>query len=441
MSSNDIAIKVENISKIYRIGLKQEMHDSFARTVLEFLRSPLKNYRKYRSLYQFDDIESINDSNSGTGSSDIIWALRDVCFEVEQREVVGIIGKNGAGKSTLLKILSRITDPTRGRAEMDGRISSLLEVGTGFHQELTGRENVYLNGTILGLKKKEVDSKYDEIVDFSGVEKFIDTPVKRYSSGMKVRLAFSVAAHLEPEIFLVDEVLAVGDAEFQKKCLRAMDDMRSGGRTVIFISHHMAAVENLCPRVIWLDNGQVRQDGDAREVIKAYLSSFAQVQETGFDLCNMENRGGNGAIRYTRIEFLNSDRQPQKLLRSGDTMIARLHYHAEKHVRNPHFALELFTEFGTKITSFNTWASGFEIPSLPPGDGYIELEVDSLNIVGRRCYISLWVASAGNLWYDRLDHCATLDVEASDFYQSGREMTSQHFGLAIFPCKWELKSP
>jgi lipopolysaccharide transport system ATP-binding protein len=267
MSDRDIAIKVENLSKCYRIGMKDDMHDSFAKSVVSFIKSPLKNYRKHRSLYKFDDIGT--DSNS----PDIIWAVRDVSFEIKEGEIVGIIGVNGAGKSTLLKILSRITDPTRGQVKLRGRISSLLEVGTGFHPELTGRENVYLNGTILGMKKKELDLKFDEIVDFSGVEKFIDTPVKRYSSGMKVRLAFAVAAHLEPEILLIDEVLAVGDVSFQKKCLSKMEDVSSCGRTVLFVSHNMQAVTRLCPRTILLNGGGLQADGPSHKIISIYMES------------------------------------------------------------------------------------------------------------------------------------------------------------------------
>lgn len=268
MNSNDIAIKVENMSKVYRIGLKENIHDSIGSAIFDFIKSPLKNYRKYRSLYKFDDINPNSDSNA----SDIIWALKDVFFEVKKGEVLGIIGGNGAGKSTLLKILSRITDPTGGKAEIRGRISSLLEVGTGFHQELTGRENVYLNGTILGMIKKEVDHKFDEIVDFSGIERFIDTPVKRYSSGMAVRLAFAVAAHLEPEILLVDEVLAVGDATFQKKCLCKMATVAKGGRTILFVSHNMGAVTQLCENALWLEQGQLKLTGTASDVVSSYLS-------------------------------------------------------------------------------------------------------------------------------------------------------------------------
>ncbi|GBC60942.1 ABC transporter [Desulfonema ishimotonii] len=274
MKSQNIAVRVEELSKLYRIGVKEEMHENFAGAIVDFIRSPFKNYRKYRSLYRFDDVNiDTGIPESDDAVSDIIWALRNVSFEVRRGEVLGIIGRNGAGKSTLLKVLSRITDPTRGRVEIRGRVSSLLEVGTGFHQELTGRENVYLNGTILGMTKKEIDRKFDEIVAFSGIERFIDTPVKRYSSGMKIRLAFSVASHLEPEILIVDEVLAVGDAEFQKKCLNTMQDVGQQGRTVLFVSHNMPAITRMCERAILMEEGQVFEIGPAYRVVNSYLNS------------------------------------------------------------------------------------------------------------------------------------------------------------------------
>jgi lipopolysaccharide transport system ATP-binding protein len=273
MDSRKTAIKVENISKCYRIGLKENVQDTFAKSILKFIKSPLNNYRKYRSLYNFSDIKPDQGLKSNNDPSDIIWAIRDVSFEIKEGEIVGIIGVNGAGKSTLLKMLTRITLPTSGIAKIHGRVSSLLEVGTGFHPELTGKENVYLNGTILGMRKREIDLKYDEIVDFSGVKKFIDTPVKRYSSGMKVRLAFAVAAHLEPEILLIDEVLAVGDASFQKKCLDKMQDVSQHGRTVLFVSHNMQAITRLCSRTILLNGGRVQADGPSHKVVSAYMHS------------------------------------------------------------------------------------------------------------------------------------------------------------------------
>jgi lipopolysaccharide transport system ATP-binding protein len=295
---SDIAIRVNNLSKRYRIGLKEEVHDTFAETLVSYLCSPLQNLKKLRRLSQF--------KGNGNDSDDVIWALKDIAFEVKQGEVIGIIGRNGAGKTTLLKILSKITFPTTGRVELRGRVASLLEVGTGFHAELSGRDNVYLNGTILGMTKREIDRKFDKIVDFSGVEKFIDTPVKRYSSGMRVRLAFSVAAHLEPEILLIDEVLAVGDAAFQRKCLGKMSEVAAAGRTVLFVSHNMDAVEKLCPRVILIEEGLLVHDGkDVRRIIDQYLS--IRLTDQGAVWENSGNEYENRWFKPVRVVLLNKD--------------------------------------------------------------------------------------------------------------------------------------
>lgn len=264
---SDIAIAVENVGKRYRIGLKDSRPDTIMGALTGWMRSPLRNYRQLRDLSHFDESES----------EDVLWALRDVSFQVPQGEVLGIVGRNGAGKSTLLKIVSRITEPTEGRVVLRGRVASLLEVGTGMHPELTGRENVYLNGTVLGMSKREVERKFDEIVDFAGIGRFVDTPTKRYSSGMKVRLAFAVAAHLEPEILLIDEVLAVGDAQFQQKCLGKMHDVTREGRTVLFVSHDMSAVQRLCNRAILIDNGSITDIGDPHDVIRNYLEGSADI--------------------------------------------------------------------------------------------------------------------------------------------------------------------
>jgi lipopolysaccharide transport system ATP-binding protein len=273
MTQGYAAIRAEGVSKIFRIGLKEQAHDNLATAAWHALLAPVRNYRKYRSLYRFRELEGGGGRGPVAEGADTIWALRDVGFEVREGEVLGIIGRNGAGKSTLLKILTRITPPTRGRIEIYGRVSSLLEVGTGFHQELTGRENVYLNGTILGMTRREVNRKFDEIVEFAGVEKFLDTPVKRYSSGMSVRLAFAVAAHLEPEILIVDEVLAVGDAAFQKKCINKMRDVGRSGRTILFVSHNMPAVKMLCSRAVLLNDGRLVMDGTPDDVVAAYLTA------------------------------------------------------------------------------------------------------------------------------------------------------------------------
>jgi lipopolysaccharide transport system ATP-binding protein len=277
---SDVAIRVSNLSKRYRIGLKEEIHDTFVGSITSWLKSPISNYRRVHSLASF--------SRDGE-FDDVIWALNDVSFEIKRGEIVGVIGKNGAGKSTLLKILSRIVEPTKGEAIVKGNVSSLLEVGTGFHPELTGRENLYLNGALLGMKSDEIDRKFDEIVDFSGIGRFIDTPVKRYSSGMYVRLAFSIAAHLEPDILLIDEVLAVGDIEFQRKCLGKMDEVAKGGRTVLFVSHNMGSIGRLCKTAMLIEGGKIVQQGDVDKIITQYVKSSANNTSNNIGSANFSN--------------------------------------------------------------------------------------------------------------------------------------------------------
>jgi len=296
------AVSVDSLSKVYRIGVRGNSNDSFGSAMLDFARSPLNNFRKYRSLYRFSDDELADDYKG----EDILWALRDVSFNVDRGEVVGIIGVNGAGKSTLLKVISNITPPTMGTIRIRGRVSSLLEVGTGFHPELTGRDNIYLNGTILGMRKREVDAKFDEIVDFAGVDKFLDTPVKRYSMGMRVRLAFAVAAHLEPEILIIDEVLAVGDAEFQKKCLNKMEDVGKEGRTVLFVSHNMAAVTRLCSRGILLSAGSVIGDSDAHSIVSTYLTS-GMGSAASREWPDINDAPGDDSVRLRSIRVIDSE--------------------------------------------------------------------------------------------------------------------------------------
>ncbi len=304
--SNDTAIRVENLGKAYRIGLKEQRHETFIAAFTAWIRSPLSNFQDLRKLSRFH-----SEAEEG-----VIWALKEVSFEVRQGEAIGIIGRNGAGKSTLLKILARITEPTRGRAEVYGRVGSLLEVGTGFHPDLTGRENVYLNGTILGMKKREIDKKFDEMVEFSGVEKFIDTQVKRYSSGMRVRLAFSVAAHLEPEILIIDEVLAVGDVSFQKKCLGKMGEVARGGRTVLFVSHNMAAIKTFCTRGILLKDGAIGQIGEVGAVVGEYLQA-AITSSSERVWTSVESAPGNEIVRLLRISVQPPDHSPAITIDSG----------------------------------------------------------------------------------------------------------------------------
>lgn len=317
-------IKVQGLGKQYRIGTSGSAYSTLREVLTTKLRSPLSLQRNKPRDQK-------------------IWALRDVSFEVNPGEVVGIIGRNGAGKSTLLKILSRITEPTTGRAELYGRVASLLEVGTGFHPELTGRENIFLNGSILGMMRKEIEQRFDEIVAFAEVERFIDTPVKRYSSGMHVRLAFAVAAHLEPEILIVDEVLSVGDAQFQKKCLDKMEDVGKHGRTVLFVSHNMPAVTRLCQRAILLDEGQVLEDGPVHSIVSMYLRSgmgTTAVREWHGTQCP-----GNEIVRLSAVRVRSEDgdiseavdiRRPVgiemefEVLRSGHILVPNYHFGNEE---------------------------------------------------------------------------------------------------------------
>jgi len=343
----DIAIRVEELSKRFRIGTMEDEPDNLVQSLLKAVKSPLKNFRKYRSLYRFED------TDGAAPADDVLWALRDINFEVPQGQVMGIVGANGAGKSTLLKVLSGITPPTSGRAIIRGRVSSLLEVGTGFHQELTGRENVYLNGTIMGMTKAEIDRKFDEIVAFSGVEKFLETPVKRYSSGMRVRLAFSVAAHLEPEVLIIDEVLAVGDAAFQRKSLNKMEDVSREGRTVLFVSHNMPAVTRLCSRAILLQAGRLALDGTAAEVVGHYLNDGEGLRaERVWD----EGKGpGDAAVRLCSMRVKNSAGQTEKTFEVQDAVGIEMEYEVLESGRKlmPHFivwndeGVRLFTAIET----------------------------------------------------------------------------------------------
>jgi lipopolysaccharide transport system ATP-binding protein len=365
MNSRTIAINVENISKRYRIGLKEKAHDSLGSAALDLIKSPLRNYRKYRSLYKFNDTDTASSFDGVSNPSDIIWALKDVSFQLQRGEVLGIIGKNGAGKSTLLKILSRITTPTSGRVEIRGKVSSLLEVGTGFHQELTGRENVYLNGTILGMTKKEIDVKFDEIVDFSGIEKFIDTPVKRYSSGMKVRLAFSVAAHLEPEILIVDEVLAVGDAEFQRKCLGKMGQVAKEGRTVLLVSHNMGAIAQLCGQAILLEDGRIKVAGSSSDVISSYLMSK---EITGSTWTNPSTQPADMEVDVRSIRVLSVDSLPTSVVEFDRHFEVEISYRIIRPVRDLIIMCRLSDVQGNILwTSWDTDTTGWSGRVREPG--------------------------------------------------------------------------
>ncbi len=313
---SDIIIKAENLGKSYIIGHQAESGRYMA------LRDVLM--QNARSLWHKTKDLVLGKPIILGDTQEEVWALKDVNFDIRRGEAVGIIGRNGAGKSTLLKVLSRITEPSAGRVTIRGRVASLLEVGTGFHPELTGRENIYLNGAILGMTRAEIKRKFDEIVAFAEVEKFLDTPVKRYSSGMYVRLAFAVAAHLEPEILVVDEVLAVGDAEFQKKCLGKMGEVAEQGRTVLFVSHNMGAIQRLCTRSIWLQKGEMRADSDTPSVLEKYLNSIGAF-EGGESIASLPRRPGMGEkARYIECYTVNEDEKRSDVFRFGETIRVQL---------------------------------------------------------------------------------------------------------------------
>jgi lipopolysaccharide transport system ATP-binding protein len=332
----DKALAVDEVSKLYRIGSAADLVSKDDNAVVRLLKKPLNNYRKYRSLYRFTEEELQGE----TVGKDILWALRDVSFNVEPGEVVGLVGANGAGKSTLLKILSRVTPPTKGRCVIRGRVSCLLEVGTGFHSELTGRENIYMNSTILGMRKREVDRKFDEIVDFSGISKFIDTPVKRYSSGMSVRLAFAIMAHLEPEILIVDEVLAVGDAEFQRKCLNQMGNAGREGKAVLFVSHNMAAITRLCDRGLLLRNGQIVQDGTAADVVHTHVSG-GHGEAASREWPDMESAPGDDKVRLRAVRIVAESGAPLDSVSADEQVGIQLIYDVleEGQVLSPYFTI------------------------------------------------------------------------------------------------------
>ena len=385
---SDVSIKIEGVGKKYSVGVQKESS----------LRSTLGSVLK-----------------SSVSKGEEFWALKDVSFEVNRKEVIGIIGKNGAGKSTLLKILSQITKPTKGRIEINGRVASLLEVGTGFHPELTGRENIYLNGTILGMTRKEVKEKFDEIIEFSGVKKFIDTPVKHYSSGMYVRLAFAVAAHLEPEILVIDEVLAVGDAEFQKKCLGKMHDVAEHGRTVLFVSHDMGAVSTLCDRVVVLSAGKVVFQGDTKEGVDYYLQRNNSLAEE--ELLHRADRVGNGKIRFRNVSFETIDNRPLLSVCSGMDISIKLEFDKADNISEIVFRIQIVDKNGNILTTLNNFHSSRAFKSiegnsvsciikhLPLFDGNYTLNLQAL--------VNFEVA-------DEIESAANLIVEPGNFFSSGK---------------------
>lgn len=370
---SDIAISVEGLGKLYRIGNKERyytLRDTLSRAFVvpfswfrETLKSkPLKDGGTYRLA-------------CGDSRDQFIWALKDVSFTVKRGEVIGIIGRNGAGKSTLLKILSRITEPTEGEVRFYGRVGSLLEVGTGFHPELTGRENIYLNGAILGMREKEIDRKFDEIVAFAEVEKFLDTPVKHFSSGMYMRLAFSVAAHLEPEILLVDEVLAVGDASFQAKCLGKMGTVAREGRTVLFVSHNMGSIIQLCPSSILLERGRAVVMGPSEETVRSYLDSLSQTGNA--DIESTSERTGDGRLRFVTAYLQDKAGHHIEVPFAGHPVNIVLHFVTADALSRVRFMLTIYNQLGIAVTHCNVAAYGKEF-CVPKGKGKVLCHISKL---------------------------------------------------------------
>lgn len=423
----DIIITAANIGKMYTIG-HQSQRGSYTTLREALMKNVSTIWNKTRDLVTGKPI-ILGDTYEE------VWALRDINFDILRGEAVGIIGRNGAGKSTLLKLLSRITEPSKGKITIRGRVASLLEVGTGFHPELSGRENIFLNGTILGMNRNEIKSKFDEIVAFAEVEKFLDTPVKRYSSGMYVRLAFAVAAHLEPEILVVDEVLAVGDAQFQKKCLGKMGDVAKEGRTVLFVSHNMAAIENLCQRAIWLDGGMIKKDARTRLVIPEYLSQFLS-EDVTIDLENFKDRSGTGEARIVKIQLFNGDNQLSYGVRMGERLKIRLTLRFESlYEKQVTLGMYLHTEEGILVSDFRTNHMGFET-NLKTGISSFDLNIDSVLLYPRTYIISPWIMdSYMKEDIDWVRYAAKFEIETSDFLGTGAHFTSE-YGITHIIANW-----
>jgi len=419
---SDIAIRVEHLSKRYRIGGPQARYKTIRETLVETARAP------------FCRLAAVARGQTPTTSDETIWALRDVSFEVKRGEVVGIIGRNGAGKSTLLKILSRITEPTQGRAIIDGRVGSLLEVGTGFHPELTGRENIYLNGAILGMKRAEIDRKFDEIVAFAEIEKFLDTPVKHYSSGMYVRLAFAVAAHLEPEILLVDEVLAVGDAAFQKKCLGKMGDVAREGRTVLFVSHNMGSIEALCQTGILLQDGRITLSGAIDLVIQNYLTNYLPpYTNEHVGLLTHPGRMGGLKPHIVQLRIFGKSTKSENIVQCGDACEITIET-ALPFSKSASFAIGIYDALGIPISHLNTDLAEF-VRSQGSRSTTVQCQIEQLNLAPGSYYVNVAYYENG-LVLDHITQAKKFDVVESDYLGTGK-MPPRSYGRVVLKHRWQ----
>ena len=421
----DIAVRASGLSKKYRIGHAVSQDEALTATIGRAVLSPLRNLRHLRSIGRFDE---------GENDPDIIWALRDVSFEVRQGEVMGIVGRNGAGKSTLLKVLCRITEPTAGSAELRGRVSSLLEVGTGFHPDLTGRENVFLNGTMLGMTRREVAARFDEIVAFAEVERFVDTPVKRFSSGMYVRLAFSVAAHLEPDVLIADEVLAVGDAAFQRKCIGQMQTVARGGRAVLFVSHNLAVVGSLCDRAIWLESGTLRAEGDVEHVLAAYARGL---DEAHTDVAQRSDRLGSGRVRVTSLALRDPSGAPLPAVDTGAPVVIDLRYAVDGPAVSGLVAtVTIETLLREPVTTLSNALTGETLSA--SGDGALLCSLGGLplNEGDYMCTVRL---EADGVTADWIADVIRFRVDPGDLFRT-RAHASVKSGLVLLPHSWSVRT-
>ena len=403
-----LVVRVEGLGKQYHLGREGPVYGRLSEAVTSWVSTPLRRSRA-----------------ETPSKDDVFWALRDVTFDVKRGEVLGVVGRNGAGKSTLLKILSRITEPTTGRAELHGRVGSLLEVGTGFHPELTGRENVYLSGSILGMRRREIDAAFDEIVDFAEIGEFLDVPIKRYSSGMNVRLGFAVAAHLQTEILIVDEVLAVGDASFQKKSLAKMNEVGDSGRTILFVSHNMTAVERLCTSAILLDRGRVVAAGGTHEVIEDYLKTAGGAVQA---LAKRADRKGTGRLRFTGIEAGVRTGKPSEIV---------LDYAGTGPLSNVAVSIGLFTPRGEGALFLGTEVAGAHLENVP-ASGRIVCRMERAALLPGRYTMNVYCTVNGAI-ADWVTDAAIIDVDEGDYFGSGR-LPPPGYGSTTVEHSWDVEA-
>jgi lipopolysaccharide transport system ATP-binding protein len=423
---SSLAIEATNLSKKYRMGtigmssLREDLNRWWGRKKQNAQNKRISDHSG------IDQSRMINDSE--------FWALHHLNFQITQGEVIGLIGANGSGKSTLLKILSRITEPTEGEVKIRGKVASLLEVGTGFHPELTGRENIYINGAILGMSRREVNASLDEIIEFAGVSDFIDTPIKRYSSGMSVRLGFAVAVHLNSEILIVDEVLAVGDANFQKSCIKKMRQIAEDeGRTIIFVSHNMAMIENLCTRAILLQKGNLEREGKTSEVISHYLTSTHKSSE----IISKDARGGNGGIRFRNCKLLDKSGGQLGIIRSGIGFRVQLKFELDEDYKpiDPLIIIKLKSTTGIPLFVQHNLLHNYHLVNLSKAN-CIECCLREFPFPAGVYFLDLRIIDNG-IVLDELENVLEIDVEQSDYFESG-EIPDAKFGLTLIRAEWQL---